>query len=91
MNLYKILPVCSLILLVACGDENSSFVASANATNFESETSSSSVIPDSVPGSASSSSKVAEPSSSSWSAAIGSTASSSSSQNVILERSDRIQ
>ena len=89
MNLFRILPVCSLILLVACGDENSSFVAPANATNFESEKSSSSVIPDSVPGSASSSSKVAEPSSSSSSAVIGSSASSSSSQNVILSSSER--
>ena len=41
MNLYKILPLCSLMFFVACGDESSSFVAPANATNPETELSSS--------------------------------------------------
>ena len=41
MNLYKLLPLCSLMFFVACGDESSSFVAPANATNPETELSSS--------------------------------------------------
>ena len=41
MNLFKILPLSSLMFFVACGDESSSFVAPANATNPETELSSS--------------------------------------------------
>ena len=83
MNLYKMLPICFLMFFVACGDESSSFVAPANATNSESEMSSSSLSSTISITSSSSITSI----SSSWSAAIESSASSSSSQNVILSSS----
>ena len=84
MNLFKILPICPLIFFIACGDENPSFVAPANAATPETEVSSSttsSATSSSVNVQMSSSLAIST-TSSSWSAAIGS--SSSSSQNVIL-------
>ena len=105
MNLFKILPVCSLILLVACGDENtdsifnveSAFSSSAitSASSFTVVPASSGNLPSSSTISITSSSvKV----SSSSSVAISATSSSwsaaigsssSSSQNVILSSSER--
>ena len=104
MNLFKILPVCSLILLVACGDENTDSIF-----NVESAFSSSAITPASsftvVPASSGnlpSSSTISITSSSvklssSSSLAISATSSSwsaaigsssSSSQNVILSSSE---
>ena len=104
MNLFKILPVCSLILLVACGDENTDSIF-----NVESAFSSSAITPASsftvVPASSgnlpssstisitSSSVKVSSSSSLAISATSSSWSaaigfSSSSSQNVILSSSD---
>ena len=68
MNLFKILPLSSLMFFVACGDESSSFVAPANATNPETELSSSTTS------SATSSSENAPMSSSSTSSATLSSA-----------------
>ena len=105
MNLFKILPVCSLILLVACGDENTDSIF-----NVESAFSSSAITPASsftvVPASSgnlpssstisitSSSVKVSSSSSLAISATSSSWSaaigsSSSSSQNVILSSSER--
>ena len=104
MNLFKILPVCSLILLVACGDENTDSIF-----NVESAFSSSAITPASsftvVPASSgnlpssstisitSSSVKVSSSSSLAISATSSSWSaaigsSSSSSQNVILSSSE---
>ena len=65
MSLFKIMPICSLMFFVACGDENTSFVVPADATNPDSEISSSSVIPASS-GNLPLSSSTLSTSSSSW-------------------------
>ena len=105
MNLFKILPVCSLILLVACGDENtdsifnveSAFSSSAitSASSFTVVPASSGNLPSSSTISITSSSvKVSSSSSLAISATSSSWSvaigsSSSSSQNVILSSSER--
>ena len=105
MNLFKILPVCSLILLVACGDENTDSifnVESAFSSSAINPASSFTVIPASsgnLPSSStisitSSSVKVSSSSSLAISATSSSWSvaigsSSSSSQNVILSSSER--
>ena len=104
MNLFKILPVCSLILLVACGDENTDSifnVESAFSSSAINPASSFTVIPASsgnLPSSStisitSSSVKVSSSSSLAISATSSSWSvaigsSSSSSQNVILSSSE---
>ena len=92
MNLYKMLPICSLMFFVACGDESSSFVA-PNATNPDSEMYSSSVIPVSVSVSSSSMDSISsssfqnDKSSSSESSSSATTSTSSSSTISITSSS----